>query len=70
MRPKPRRSRFLRVTGGVSLLRYWGVSDAFALPPQVRFDLHEVEVADEPISRERVAGLNESARRPEDRASA
>jgi hypothetical protein len=53
-RQEKRGSGFLRATGGVSILRYWGVSDAFAVLPETRFDPSVVEAADEPMSRERV----------------
>lgn len=49
------RPSFLRLTAGVSILRYWGVSDPFAALPQTRFDPDDVEAADEQMSRERAA---------------
>jgi hypothetical protein len=46
-------SKFLRMTGGVSLIRYWGVSDVFASSVQP-FGRVPASAADEPMSRERV----------------
>jgi hypothetical protein len=48
------RSAFLRLGAGVSLLRYWQVSDAVALPDQT-FS-RERTAADEPMTRERQVG--------------
>jgi hypothetical protein len=51
-----RASSFLRMTGGVSLVRYWGVSDACAASSQA---LLRAAAADEPMTRERVARSNQ-----------
>jgi hypothetical protein len=52
--------KFLRMLGGVSLLRYWGVSDPFASSPQA-FVRAPASATDDPMTRERVAQSNTTA---------
>jgi hypothetical protein len=56
-------SSFLRMTGGVSLVRYWGVSDALSSSPRA-FVPVEAAAADEPMTRESVAGRTNRLARP------
>ena len=51
-------SSFLRLTGGVSLVRYWGVSCPVPSSPQA-FVPVQATAADEPMTRERVAQSTE-----------
>jgi hypothetical protein len=48
------------MTGGVSLIRYWGVSDGFASSPQAFVQVPAA--ADEPMARERDAQSNQPSR--------
>jgi hypothetical protein len=54
-------SKFLRMTGGVSLIRYWGVSDGFASSPQAF--VRVPAAADEPMTRGRDAESNQPSRK-------
>lgn len=49
-----RRGRFHRLSAGVSIIRYWHVSDAVADVPETV--LPQAAAADEPMTRERRAG--------------
>jgi hypothetical protein len=62
-RHSERLSLFLRMTGGVSYVRYWGVSAEFAFSPQWRSSAR-IAAGDEPMARERVARLTQAAARP------
>jgi hypothetical protein len=60
-------SSFLRMTGGVSIVRYWGPSSVI---PSVHFSPVEVAATDEPVTRERVARANQPLSRSVESASA
>jgi hypothetical protein len=61
-------SKFLRMTGGVSLVRYWGVSDPVALFSQA-VSPAQAAAADEPMTRERAVQSDEPVRRSLEPAS-
>lgn len=67
-----RGSSFLRMTGGVSIVRYWGVSNTISSSPHafVSVETAAAAAADEPMTRESVARSNQPPSRSLEPASA